>query len=257
MVQLKSWRELREKTRQVNNSARSGYDLRLYYAARGLEKGRDEPAPVCRARGFAGIMENVPLHIYAEDDFAGSRRNFMSQELPGKISEAEYARAAEVYGQFGRRNFSAGNDHTLGDYSRLLAEGVGGIMQRLSDSRKEHTEKERQDYLDGVGIALDAFSHFIMRHADAWEESFPGDEYSTVLRYLATGAPRSLREAMQLVWLVHIAFVADFRGQTLWDGWISTSCHFICQILRRGVWIRMGHWICCAICGARSRNLAR
>lgn len=205
-----SWERVLSQTRAVNASPRGKYDLRLYWRVLAYRAYEGEPEPIVRAQAFASVLDNIPMHCYECDVFAGSTAGFTSDASPDGVSEEEFAQIQTEHWARPQRSFVTGWDHTLADYPTLLSVGIGGLLRRVDESSANHTCEDEQVFLRAVRIVLEAFSRFVLRYARAFRERGDGDVVERLER-IAMEPPRSLPEAMQLVWLTHIAFSSEGR----------------------------------------------
>ncbi len=203
-----SWQAVLEQTRQYNAARPAGHDLRPLWRAEAFGRYADQPEPIVRARAFEAVLDAVELTGYAGERIVGSRAGFCGP-LPADVDEEAYRQALAEHAARGQRDFWAGFDHTLADYPTLLAEGIEGLLARVAESARAHTAPAEWATLEGMRISLEAFSRFIARH-----EALAGDDpaLAEALRHISRHPPRSFAEALQLVWLTHIAFVSEGRA---------------------------------------------
>ncbi len=121
------------------------------------------------------------------------------------------------YGQEGRivRELPwAVANHLDLNYARVVDRGLGDIHREVTDRLARATGETRTFY-ESCRIALDAAIRFIRRYAGALRAAGRApeigegratelEEMAGVVEYIARAAPRSFREAIQLVWMVHI-----------------------------------------------------
>jgi len=203
------WREVLRKGRAEGRQSR-GCDLRCYWRGLAYEEHQGEEDVLQRAHGFARMMQCLEPIVSAEDRLAGSARGFVVRDLPDGISRAEYERAVEKDRCKGQRNFRAGFDHTLAHYPMLLELGVPGLIAKAEAARSAQREPARRRFLDAVIIALRGFAEFIRRHSRA-AAAAGNAETAASLERLTAGPAQSLEDAVQLVWLTHLAFLAEGR----------------------------------------------
>ncbi len=206
-----SWQTVLGQTRAANASARGRYDLRKLYRVEAYRTHSGEPEPIVRAFAFANVLDNISLHCDDDELFAGSPVGFLSHTLPDDISDAEFEQIATEHDSRGHRNFITGWDHSLADYRTLLSEGICGMMAKVDHSVSQHTEPDRLNYLRAIKIVLEGLSRFALRYADACE-AVENTLTSANLRQIAWQPPLTLQQAMQLVWLTHMAFSSEGRG---------------------------------------------
>jgi len=152
----------------------------------------------------------MPIHFYGEEEICGSRLGWTPSQLPLDVPESEYHALKSEHDARGQRDFPAGWDHSLADYPTLLSTGIGGLIDRVHASMRHHNGTDEKAFLDAALIALEAFSEFIRRHAEA-AKAEGRDDLAGMLEKIALGAPETLHEAVQLVWLTLIAFCSEGR----------------------------------------------
>ncbi len=186
------------------------YDLPAFRRGSSYSQDSDPAEPLVRARAFAAVTDGLAVHVADDNLLAGSVRGFRSHELPPGASQAEYDSAIAACRQRGQRDFGAGFDHTLADYPALLAEGVDGIIRRIEESRARHSDSRSRTCLAAMIVALEGFRALILRHAHAAEKAGrPGTAED--LRAIAEAPPTTFSGALQLVWMVHLAFASEGR----------------------------------------------
>jgi len=242
----RSWEHVLRQTRTYHRDRSrlaQCHDLRTYYRATAYRTYDGLPEPVVRAQAFARVLDCVPLHCYRGEAFAGSVAGFRTPSLPAGISDQDYRAAVHEEQARGSRSFIAGRDHTLADYPTLLQDGIGGVQDHArrelerrcgkaeqSALLREHLERftvagtdlhwvrVRPDdttakeiaLLRAVCVCLEALGRFAHRYATACRSA--GNETAAeALERVSDRPPRTLWEAMQLVWLVHIAFCSEGR----------------------------------------------
>lgn len=143
----------------------------------------DKPEILRKADFLTAFAERIPIVLHEEDMLAGSMR----------------------FWQSGAPSRNAG--HIIVDYRTVLRLGVDG-MRRLAGSKD--TEDAR-----AFCQALDAFSCYLSRCAatalELYEKSGLADlkEVSAVCAYVAHKPPQSFRQALQLIWAVHLFLHAE------------------------------------------------
>ena len=116
-------------------------------------------------------------------------------------------------------------DHFAPDYAAFLADGVGGTLKKIGRSLKTHEHDadfhKKQVFLRAAEIAMRAFGDMIRQYAAAAEakaEQAVGEKQkanllkiAAICEKLAAEKPESFHEALQLIWLVHTAFLYEDR----------------------------------------------
>jgi formate C-acetyltransferase len=181
--------------------------MRAYWREIAFRQYAGQSQPVQVAHAFANVLDHVELHTYSGELILGSRVGLVSKTLPEGLSEADFKSVVEAHSKRRRRGFSAGWDHTLADYPTLLAEGIGGLLARIAQSRKSHSTPSELAALDGMQLALEGLSRYINRHV----ELTLNRDIAAQLEWISSRPPRTFHEAIQLVWLTHMAFVSEWR----------------------------------------------
>jgi formate C-acetyltransferase len=180
------------------------YDMRAYWRALAYRRHEGEPEPLVRAHAFANVLRHISLHVHPGETIAGSRADFVLEALPLGIAEEAYRMAVAEHDARGQRTFQAGYDHATPDYPTLLAEGIDGVVQRAVASKERHRLPAEHAFLDAVVVCMDGLSALAERYAAL-------SLRPSALQHISHEPPRTFREALQLVWLVHVAFVSEGR----------------------------------------------
>ena len=203
------------------------------------------PAPIREARVLAHTFANLPVCIPPGTLFVGDFTSDWeeSPDPPGLESRfAAWSRRAEepapatprsrttdVFRELDERFFcrpsAGGQAHTTVDYPRVIGRGLGGVVAEIT-RRKPQASGEEAQYLEGMVIALEAVMLWSRRHAalaHRWaEETRPGAERERLLEiaircgHVPAFPARSVLEALQAIWLVHVAVaVSEHSGSSL------------------------------------------
>lgn len=184
----------------------SAFDMARYW--RGgvyLEADGSLSEAVLRANAFKRALEATPKRVYQDTLFAGEQ-DWLVDELPSGVGRNDFDVAAKA--DRACRGFWGGYDHTIPNYPELLRVGISGLLKKVGDSRAIHIQKDELAFLDAVEICLEALSKFILSYA---EQAIDAESRSSLER-ISLAPPSSFRDAMQLIWLVHIAMSIEGRG---------------------------------------------
>ena len=205
---MSDWRRVLEQRR--SGPPGGPYDMRPYWRATAYRDHADEPDTLARAHAFARVLDRCEVHRYEGDALYGSIRGFWSSGLPGGVTAEGYRAAVAEHDARGQRDFRAGHDHTLPDYPTLLTIGIDGYAGRARDALRDHRSPGERAFLDSVLVALDGFERFVARHAEC-ARSFGDGDAAAGLAAIAGPPPTTLHEAVQLVWLTHLALWSEGR----------------------------------------------
>lgn len=121
------------------------------------------------------------------------------------------------YGERVRKNlaelpwFTA--NHLSLSFKKALARGLGDIRQEILSRRSQAGEPAQQEFYDSTLIAMDAAMRFIHRYAGTLQQAASQThteraqellEMAAICDRIAENAPRTFREAIQLVWMIHL-----------------------------------------------------
>lgn len=182
----------------------------------------DEPSPIARAYAFESLLTRHETHIYRSDVIAGSLRGRLSDDPA--LTPAMLGHANELVQSYGSNHFLTNADHFAPDYETFLADGVVGTLGKIRQSmlahREDHDAEKKLTFLTAAEITMRAFRVTISRYGDtarAMSEACGGAERENLLEMaricgkLTARKPDTFREALQLVWFAHTAFVYEGR----------------------------------------------
>lgn len=197
----------------------------------GEEKYSDRPIVIQRARGFEYLLRrkriliqpddviagfpfqyayNVNLPMKVEPDFDPAARASFHMDTEREVREAieELKLSEEDSTQL--KSFASDVDswmlkhwhsgHTVAGYDRLLNEGFGGLLERVSEAEKKC--EGNADNLEAFRIVLEACIGYVGRY-ESLAQSLGHDHLAEVLADIKTGRPSSFEGAVQLLWLAH------------------------------------------------------
>ncbi|MBR4942181.1 MAG: hypothetical protein IKZ19_09310 [Clostridia bacterium] len=187
-----------------------------YWKGRGYSKDFDAENVIARANATAEIFRSCGKFVYEDDMIAGSLRGAYlpdSQLLAGEIRRGE-----DICRSFGDTGFWTNRDHFAPSWKRILEGGIGGILSDISYAMEKYRDDpKRVAFLQSCRIVMEAFSDFVGAYAVSAEERYAlcGNEelrlLADSLRNVTLGAPKNFREALQIMWLVYIAFSYEER----------------------------------------------
>ena len=121
------------------------------------------------------------------------------------------------YGEKVRRNMAGlpwfAANHLSLSFKKALERGLGDLRQEILSRRSQAGEPAQQEFYDSTLIAIDAAIRFIHRYAGALRHAAsqsPAEragellEMAAICDRIAENAPQTFREAIQLVWMIHL-----------------------------------------------------
>ncbi|NLD71306.1 MAG: hypothetical protein GX649_01160, partial [Chloroflexi bacterium] len=196
-------------------------DLRPLWRGQAFARHQNAPMAIRRARALAAVLDRMALPLRPEECLVGAPAGVLADDLPAGVDVAAYERYRALDAEIGERRFVTNADHCAPHYGRLLVRGLGGLLEDVAASRRAHAEPDRLAFLDGVAITLRAASHLVGRWATACRRAAAttaprrAQELLAMaddLDAIALAAPRTFRQAVQLIWMVHSIYAVEGRG---------------------------------------------
>ncbi len=192
--------------------------------------------PVREGAVFAYVLEHLPLGVSVETALAGEFGwDWCSPEQAAHWEREQSAPAPEpttapspmqlMSDRFHCFGSAGGDAHTTVDYEPVVARGLDDLLAEIAAESRE-AAPEKREYLAGMSLALRGMMRFAERYAEAAEHaaaSAADDAARARLlgvaercRWAPRLPARSFREALQGVWLVHLAVgLSEGSGSSL------------------------------------------
>ena len=214
---------------------------RTLYFAEAFRTHADQPLPIRWALAVAHALDHVAIAILPDEVIVGepgvgavdadrlaAARSYLAdyrlgflRDLPTFPYDAEYTGIGLARGWHSRTG------HNILDYAVILDRGLGSFQRQIESALSRQAgltgeaEQARRDFFLGAACALGGLERFIRRHATlarALARTAPPAEASRLNRigdtceWISAERPRSFLEALQLLWLVHLASKLDDGG---------------------------------------------
>lgn len=212
--------QLSKLKNEINNRDISGRcDVGFYYAYLGYREHYKDNSIIARAHATANMFSMHRAFVYENDLILGSLDGRFESDQ--RYSQATLQHALNVCANYSGRGFVHNGDHFAADYETLVKKGVVGLLDDIVASEQKHKDapdaEERLEFLSAAKITLLGFMEMIKNYADSARalahktnthelENAANAAYSLLER-----KPESFREALQLVWFTHIAFLHEGR----------------------------------------------
>ncbi|NLV74425.1 MAG: hypothetical protein GXY52_07060 [Chloroflexi bacterium] len=210
--------ELLNELRRNGNQAQ-GVDMRAYWRGQSFEGSADQPMTIRRALALQAVLQQCQVVIRPQDVIVGAPSGTVLPERPANIDDVAWERLHALNTEIGERSFWQHVDHCAPDYETLLSIGLDGLIARI-DAAAYPTSDQRV-FAASMRLALGAASDFVMRHAHACrtlaqeEKPVRAAELAGIVadcERVAHHPPQSFRQAVQLVWLLHVIWAIEGRG---------------------------------------------
>ena len=205
---------LKEEFARMKSGRQGLLDICDCLMSEGYKKNYGDDPLTAKAKATAGLFVSHEKYIYENDLIAGS--------IYGKFSDAytlqERNKAAQITAGYGKNGFWTNADHFAPDYETALRLGVGGMIGKIEKSIARYKNSPRkQVFLNAALICMTGFSEMIKGYGAAAREkaSLTGSaelsELAGICDKIALEKPGNFREALQLVWFIHLSFLYEGR----------------------------------------------
>lgn len=181
-----------------------GVHAPYYYRYLGIIDDVTASPATLRANIAYSLFTRCHPFVYDSDIIAGNEKSLFTT-----ADERTLARARALSDRVGDRTFTTNKDHFTPNYEHLLAVGVTGLIAEIHRSKAVHPD--RAEFLDAMERTLDGFIIMIKKYADAAKQKGNSFVYDNCMA-IATDRPKTFAQALQLVWLCHIAFKMEERN---------------------------------------------
>jgi Pyruvate-formate lyase len=196
------------KTEMETTIKPSHKNITHYLLYKGLSEHFDKSAADAKAYATAYVFKNHKKHIYENDLIVGSIIGKF--DIENKISENELNYAGYIVGNYGVRSFTTNADHFAPDFETPLKIGIGGIIEKIKTSMNTNKSAKQLTFLNNALITMEAFSEMIRQYGEA-AKSHSKPEITEICERISLQKPDTFREALQLVWLIHVSFLYENR----------------------------------------------
>ncbi len=159
---------------------------------------QDQPQPIRAGRILQDFLSRVSVPLETYDRFAG---RCVDRELTAEEEERfqAFLKSNNVY-----RTAIFSTGHGTLCWDELAKMGLVGLKARAQEQLTRQTEEDKKIFLQGAVLTYDALIAFVLRYGEQ-ARSKGMTELADCMQAIATRAPSSFYEALQLCWLV--AFV--------------------------------------------------
>jgi len=221
-----------------------GADERAVLLWRYFQRSEGEPIALRRARGLAHVLDQIEIAIHDDELIVGEvGLDDVAQTRPAELAAARaywsrrfdrFVRKLPTYDAECRASVHGlswkwynRDGHAIPAFEPILANGLQGLRAQGEAAVSAYPVEapdyaERQDQWQAMAIALDVLSAYVQRYAAlaremAAAETRPGrreelEEIAITCDHVASEPPRTLHEALQLVWFVHLGIKMDDGG---------------------------------------------
>ncbi len=185
----------------------------------GYKDHYNDPVTLSRAYAIESLFVNHKKKVFKNDLILGSLTGLCDFEY--EINPALWEKSVQITNSYGQRVFAQNADHYAPDHAAFLADGIGGILEKIHDYMNVYSGQcEKTTLLKSMEISMTAFGTMIAQYGVAARKlayTLPEQERAQLLisadicEKISTGRPETFREALQLVWCLYIAFFYQGR----------------------------------------------
>ena len=195
---------LKELKSEMSTSAVRGKYSINSLLAEGYSKNLQQSNVLRRADGIYNLFVGHRKHVYKNDRILGSIQGIFSEEEP-------FPDANKIVSEMGRRTFGTGYDHYAPNYEHFLQKGIPGVIADIDSSLKKYEgDSQKTDFLKAARKTMEAMSVVLCQYADE-AQKLGLEKEAQCCRYVATNAPETFSQALQLVFMSYILFIYEER----------------------------------------------
>lgn len=204
---------------EIDRSQRAKISVREILMAKGFMAHYTDPIPLARGYACYTLFTEHAKKVYENDLIAGSYFGLLQEPFP--VNDAIINKSRQVVANYGWRTFGHNADHFAPDYATFIQDGVGGTLEKIHRSLVRYEgDTEKTVFLQSARVAMEGFREMIAQYANAaaeTAETAPAERKEQLLqieqtcRAIVNDKPQTFRQALQLVWLAHLAFVYEGR----------------------------------------------
>lgn len=181
-----------------------------------------------KARAIAKIFDNMPLFIGEGELIVGTRTLYIPRKGNEDGHRINYYSVEAVHKylnqsdiiKFGKDYSHVNKQHYTPDLDIALENGIGRIIEEAKSRKSDKTlPRVSADFLNSVVTVYEGLSRLILRYSEyatELSESAKNDsekerlsEISRICKKISLGKPESFREAVQLLWFVHLGCMIE------------------------------------------------
>jgi len=220
----------------------SGADERSVLIWQYFTRSEDEPIAIRRAKGLRYVLQEIAIDISDDELIVGqvglenvfqtrpdemaAARSYWQERKASFARMMDTNRAGQKAGANGlSTKWSNRDGHAIPAFDMILSSGLDGLRKEGEEAASSYPSDApdytmRQEQWQAMIIALEALSAYIQRYARLARQMASSDEkrrddlikIAQVCERIAAKPPRTFREALQLVWFVHLGIKMDDGG---------------------------------------------
>ena len=220
----------------------SGADERSVLIWQYFTRSEDEPIAIRRAKGLRYVLQEIAIDISDDELIVGqvglenvfqtrpdemaAARSYWQERKASFARMMDTNRAGQKAGANGlSTKWSNRDGHAIPAFDMILSSGLDGLRKEGEEAASSYPSDApdytmRQEQWQAMIIALEALSAYIQRYARLARQMASSHEkrrddlikIAQVCERIAAKPPRTFREALQLVWFVHLGIKMDDGG---------------------------------------------
>ena len=197
---MKNFEKLRQEMRSTDYSGQwKIFDCLFADAVKNYYK---EEFLIAKAKATADVFRNHKKVVYENDLILGSYSGCFEKDVPE--SKREHSRM--VRDSYVIIDMLINMGHGAPYYEFVFENGIKGIIEKIHKSKETYNnDPEKLKFLECCEISILGLVDMIKGYADEAEKLGKSTE-AEICNKIATQPPETFREALQLMWLIHLSF---------------------------------------------------
>lgn len=215
-----------------------------------FEETKNLPHSLAKAKAFSYVLDNMRIDVNEHDYFVGLynwgrplNKSFI-QKWYNEINETmpETVNLIDELADSGTASVWLDMEHFVPDWERIMHLGIAGILENIREHRSAHSENEltlqQKAFFESMEIEYSAILRLIGRLSEYAKKQTHNKALlvAEALEHLKTGAPKSVFDALQLMYIFFMCseYVEQYQSRSLGNGLDHTLSEFYQRDLASG-----------------------
>lgn len=220
----------------------TGSNERLVFLWQYFKDSEEEPIALRRANGLKHILQKIAIAIHDDELIVGEvgledfthRDELSVAKSYWHEQRNKLASVLDIYGADQQaassglsHKWNSRDGHAIPAFDMILSSGLNGLKKEARKAAASYPQdaqdyKARQEQWQAMIISLEALSDYIRRYAELARQMVYKEisirrnreltEIEKICKWVSKKPPRTFREALQLVWFVHLGIKMDDGG---------------------------------------------
>ena len=203
---MENFNKLRQEMKSTDYSGQ--YKIYDCLFADAVKNYYDDDFLIAKSKAVADVFRNHKKVVYKNDLILGSYSGCFEKDIPEL--QREYSR--NIRDSYVIIDMLINVGHGAPYYEFVLENGIQGVFDKINGSKQKYKDdNEKLVFLNCAEISLSGLVDMIKGYGAEAERIGKLTE-AEICRKIATEPPETFREALQLMWLVHLSFTYNGSG---------------------------------------------